>query len=198
MVTTGFSKPYVAPYSNNGKVVTYGAGAVLGRGVQLSVEPEVAEDNDFYADNVLAEQEGGEFVSGKAKITVDGLTQEAAAIIYKLQNAASVTVGDKTVEMQGYGKATTPSFVGYGCVRRTKHNGVTQFWPLILPKIKFDLEGSEMATQEEQIDWQTQEMNATIFRDDTEEANWKLLSKEGMATEEEAYAVVVAYLSKTA
>ena len=73
-------------------------------------------------------------------------------------------------------------------------NGVVEYWPLILPKVKFGLPGDEAATQEDQIDWQTQELEATVMRDDTAAQNWKVISAEGMATEAEAYAVVVAYL----
>ena len=72
-----------------------------------------------------------------------------------------------TVEMQGYGAATNPPFCGFGCVRRTMMNGVTQYWPLVLPKVKFALPGDDIATQEDQIDWQTQELEMTLFRDDT-------------------------------
>ena len=48
MVTTGFSKPYVAKYSNTTGTTSYTGGMSLGRGVSFSLEPEVAEDNDYY------------------------------------------------------------------------------------------------------------------------------------------------------
>ena len=95
-----------------------------------------------------------------------------------------------------YGKATNPPFVGFGCVRRTMMNGVTEYWPLILPKIKFGLPSEEMATQEDQIDWQTQELTATVMRDDTAAANWKVISAEGMETEEEAVQAINAFFGE--
>ena len=69
-----------------------------------------------------------------------------------------------------------------------------EYWPLILPKIKFGLPSDEVATQEDQIDWQTQELTATIQRDDTTAKNWKVISAEGLATEADAYAAVKAFL----
>ena len=185
MVTTGFSKPYVATYANVGQTVTYTGVSSLGRGVSLSLEIDTADDNNFYADNVVAETETAQFTSGSATITVDGLDSDAATMIFGLPAAENVQVSGEQVPFQGYGEMNPP-FVGFGCVRRTMMNGVTKYWPLILPKIKFGIPSEEMATQEDTIDWQTQELNATVLRDDTAAANWKYISEEGMDTEAEA------------
>lgn len=198
MVTTGFSKPIIAKYSNTGSTVTYTAPQSLARGVSLSLDIDVADDNNFYADNVLAETESASFTSGSATITVDGLDNDAATMIWGLPAPTSPTVESPStsVQMQGYGKATNPPFVGFGCVRRTMMNGVTEYWPYILPKIKFGLPSEEMATQEDQIDWQKQELTATVMRDDTAAANWKVISVEGMETEEEAVQAINAFFGE--
>ena len=195
MVTTGFSKPIIAKYSNTGSTVTYTPPKSLARGVSLSLDIDVADDNNFYADNVLAETESASFTSGSATITVDGLDNDAATVIWGLPVPTSLTVQNPstTVQMQGYGQAINPPFVGFGCVRRTMMNGQTQYWPFILPKIKFCLPSDEMATQENQIDWQTQELSATVFRDDTTAANWNVISADGMATEAEAVQAINAF-----
>lgn len=196
MVTTGFSMPYVAKYANTGTTVTYASGMDLARGVSLSLEIDTADDNNFYANNVLAEVETAQFTSGSATVTVDGLSNEAATLIFGLPATTSLEVGapETTVQMQGYGEALNPPYVGFGCVRRTQMEGKVEYWPLILPKIKFGLPSDEMATQEDQIDWQTQELTATIQRDDTTAKNWKVISAEGLDTEAEAYAAVKAFL----
>ena len=196
MVTTGFSMPYVAQYANTGTTVTYTSGMDLARGVSLSLEIDTADDNNFYANNVLAEVETAQFTSGKATVTVDGLSNEAATLIFGLPAPTSLEVGapETTVQMQGYGEAMNPPYVGFGCVRRTQMEGKVEYWPLILPKIKFGLPSDEMDTQENQIDWQTQELTATIQRDDTTAKNWKVISAEGLDTEAEAYAAVKAFL----
>lgn len=200
MVTTGFSKPIIAVYSNSGQKVTYTSPQTLARGVSLSLEINTADDNNFYADNVLAETESASFTSGSATITVDGLDNEAATTIWGLPETTELTVQEpsETVQMQGYGQAINPPFIGFGCVRRTMMNGVTQYWPVILPKIKFGLPSESMATQEDQIDWQTQELTATILRDDTAAANWKVVSAEGLATEAAAEQAINAFFGQVA
>ncbi len=79
MVTTGFSKPYIAKYSNTGTAVTYSDGMKLGRGVELKLDIDTADDNNFYADNVVAETETSQFTSGSVTTTVDGLEPAASA-----------------------------------------------------------------------------------------------------------------------
>lgn len=197
MVTTGFSKPYVSKYANTGTTVTYSGGIKLGRGVSLSLDIDTADDNNFYADNAVGETETSQFVSGSATITVDGLEPAAATLIFGLPGTQNVTVGEDQVAFQPYGAAADPPYLGYGCIRRTMMAGKTQYWPLILPKIRVSIPSEEMATQEDSIDWQTQELSATVLRDDTTANNWKYLSAEGMDTEAEAEAAVKAFLNIT-
>lgn len=196
MVTTGFSAPYVAKYANSGTTVTYTSAQRLGRGVSVSLDIDTADDNNFYADNVLAETESAQFVSGSATVTVDGLDNTAATLIFGLPSPTSLTVaGSETpISMQGYGQAAEPPYVGFGFVRRTMHKGVTKYWPLILPKVKFGLPSEEASTQEDSIDWQTQELAATVLRDDTVAQNWKVISADGLDTEEAAIAAITTYL----
>lgn len=197
MVTTGFSKPYVAKYANTGQVVNYSGGMALGRGVSVSLEIDTEDDNNFYADNVVAETATASFTSGSATITVDGLTNDAATLIFGLPEPEEVTVEPSTpVEMQGYGELNPP-YVGFGFIRRTQMEGVVEYWPIILPKVKFGIPSDEAATQEDSIDWQTQELAATILRDDTAAGNWKRVSAEGLQTEAEAEAVIKKILNIT-
>lgn len=197
MVTTGFSKPYIAKYSNTGTAVTYSDGMKLGRGVELKLDIDTADDNNFYADNVVAETETSQFIGGNVTTTVDGLEPAAATLALGLPETQNVEVGSKQVGFQPYGAGMEPPYLGFGCVRRTMMNGKTQYWPFILPKIRYSIPSEEMATQEENIDWQTQELSATVLRDDTEAQNWKYLSAAGMDTEAEAEEAVKAFLNIT-
>lgn len=192
MVTTGFSKPYVAKYSNTGSAVTYSGGLKLGRGVSFSMEPEVAEDNDFYCDNIVGETEGAQFLKGTATITIDGLEPEAAKLILGLPETYEV----EEITLQGYGDMNPP-YVGYGHVRRTQMNGVVKYWPVVHPKIRFSIPKEETETQEEKINWQTQETTATVIRDDSTNRYWKITTPEGYDTEAEAEEVVKKLLNIT-
>lgn len=190
MVTIGFSKPVVAKYTASGTTVTYSDGMSLGRGVSLSIDVESASDNNFYADNTLAETENAVFTSGTLTVTVDGLENAAAKMILGLPEPETVTVGSKSVEMQGYGDDMNPPYVGFGCVWAVQMDGVISYIPLVYTKAKFAIPSQEMNTKEDQIDWQTQEMEASLLRDDTTAHNWRKVGVSGMSSEAEALAVV--------
>lgn len=165
-VITGYSFPFVAKYSNSGTTVTYSGGIPLGRGVSVEINPDNQSDNKFYANNVDAENAGTTFGSGTANITVDGLKEAARKLIYGLPAAAEGWVH--------YGNSQQVPFVGFGCVVRYMEDGVTSYEPLVLPKIMFNPEPTSAETQEEEIDWQTTELTASIQRDDTENQDWRL------------------------
>ena len=183
-VCTGFSLPYVAMYSANGGVVTYSEGMKLARGVSVSIAPEVADTNDFYADNVLAESVSGTFTGGTVTLTVDGLLPAAEEFIFGLPEAA--TVG--TVSVLKYGDGAQPPYVGIGFLARYMSDGVTTYKVIVLTKTKFSLPTEEAATQEGAITWQTQALEATLMRDDTPDHDWKLVAATEYATEAEAEA----------
>lgn len=200
MVTTGFSKPYVAKYGTSSGAAsnTYTNGMALGRGVNVSVEVDAGDDNNFYADNGIAETAAAQFTTAAGTITVDGLENDAATLILGLPSPTSLQVEESPVQMQGYGGVMDPPYVGFAYIRRTMLNGVTSFYPVIHPKVRFGIPSDSAATQEDAIDWQTQELSATILRDDTAASNWKITTEEGCATEAEAEAVIKTYFNISA
>lgn len=165
-VTTGFSKPYVALYAAENGEVSYTSGQILARGVDVSVEPETSDDNNFYADNQIAETAAGVFTGGTVTLTVDGLLPAAEKLIMGLP-----TAGEDG--WTPYGDGQTIPYVGLGFIQRVMSGGVTSYIPYVIPKCTFAQIGTEAATQEDEIDWQTQELTATIMRDDTSAQNWK-------------------------
>ena len=194
MVGSGFSKPYVALYSGSGGKDTYTKGMSLGGGVGYSDSIEVADDNDFYADNRVDETESGVFTSGEATITVNYLSPEAAKMVLGLTN--QTTVGD--VQWDDYDDDTTPPDIGYGHVKQVVENGVIKYAAFILPRVKMALPSESAETRGESIDWQTQELTATIMRSLNGKHKWRSVLPKFFDTEGEAEAAVVAYLSQTA
>lgn len=165
-VCTGFSKPYVAEYSESAGVITYSNGQLLARGVDVSLEPESSEDNNFYADNIAAETAGGVFTGGTVTLTVDGL----------LINAERLIMGLPAADQDGwthYGDDQQTPYMAIGYIARYMSDGVTSFVPTVLVKTAFQQITNSAATQEDEIDWQTQELTATIFRGDDANHNWK-------------------------
>lgn len=170
-VMTGFSLPYVALYEANGTTVTHSRGQRLARGVSVSIEAEAEDSNIFYADNISAESAPGIFTSGTATFTVDGLKLAAEQLIMGIPEA----------DAQGfihYGENLTIPYVSVGFICRYMEDGVTTYTPVILTKVRFVTPGIEAQTATETIEWQTQEIQATLLRDDTQNHDWKLVGGE--------------------
>lgn len=192
-VGTGFSKPYVGLYTNNGTTVSYSGGMDLGRGVSVELSVEAASDNRFFADNKVAENEAGNFTSGTATITIDGLSPAAATLILGLPATVKESVGGSQIEVQNYNGQLDPPYVGVGYIRRVMQNGVTSFIPCVLTKCKFSLAGESASTSEDSISWQTQELTATLQVDDTAGAVWRKVYA-AQTTEAAAYAILTGVL----
>lgn len=173
MVTTGLSKPYIGKYHNSSGAISYTGGMKLGRAVELSIEVESADDNSFYADNIVAEADNGTMMSATATATIDGMEDEVAAFALGLPEATEVQAGKTQVEAYDYGDNINPPDLGLGFIRRTMMNGVTKYQPILLTRVKMSIPGNEFATQEDQIDWQTEEITVNILRDESENRNWK-------------------------
>lgn len=193
-VTTGFSEPYVAKYSNTGSTVTYSGGMKLGRGVSMSVKVESAEDNDFFADDQIAESETGIMTSATGTFTIDGLEPEAATLVLGLPEKGQETIKETPVDVYDYDDRMAAPYVGVGVLRRVMMKGVTAWEPIVFTKVKFNIPGDEAATQEDQIDWQTQDLDASIVRDDTENHRWKRVFAR-QATKAAAVAILKGYLN---
>lgn len=188
-IMTGFSLPYVALYANAGTTVTYSSGQRLARGVSVSIEAEAEDDNIFYADNISAESAPGIFTSGTATFTVDGLKLAAERLIMGL--AAADANG-----FVHYGENITIPYVGVGFICRYMEAGVTTYVPVILTKCRFVTPGIDAQTATETVEWQTQEITATLLRDDTAGHDWKLVGEE-QSTEALAEAKIKTFFSIT-
>lgn len=176
-VMTGFSLPYVAKYASSGTTVTYSQGQRLARGVEVSIEAEAEDSNIFYADNISAESAPGIFTSGTATLTIDGLKLAAEQLIM------GIPAADEAGFIH-YGENLTIPYVGIGFICRYMEDGVTSWVPIILTKCRFVTPGIDAQTATETIEWQTQELTATLLRDDTTNHDWKLVG--GAQTSEAA------------
>lgn len=196
-VITGYSMPFVALYAAANGVVTYSGGIPLARGVDVSLSVEGGSDNDFYADNVKAESDTQTFSSGTLSLTVDGLKEAARKLISGVKTTRKEGTGDTAVSFDVYDDKQEMPYVGVGFVVRYMEDGVTTYAPIIIKKVKFSPEGLDAATQEENIDWQTTKLEASIMRDDTANHEWKLIG-EDQTTEEAAVAAYKLVLTPAA
>lgn len=179
-VAIGYSCPWVAKYTKTANDYTNSDARRLARGVSASVSPDTSDDNKFFADNQVAESEAGTFTGGELSLTVDGLHQEAARYIWGLP--------DKDTDgWTHYGDNAEVPDVSYGHVTKYRSNGKDFYTPEIICKVKFNVPEDERATQEDEIDWQTQDLTGVIMRSDNEAHDWKLIGDD-WDTEAEAEA----------
>ena len=197
-VCTGFSHPFVAKYNCAGNDVSFTEGMPLARGVSVDIAPDVSDGNAFYADNQVAESDEGQFTGGTVKLTVDGLHQAAERFIYGLPAPVEVPYGEsQKAKMTKHGNKAVAPYVGIGVIVRYQSAGVTTYVPVILVKTKFKTSGTAAETQEETKNWQTQDLEAVLHRDDTEDANWKWVG-EDLSSEAAALAVLEGILNVAA
>lgn len=181
-VITGYSLPYVAKYNVADGVVTYTDAQRLARGVSVTVSPEGSEDNNFYADNVLAETDSGRFTGGTTTLVVDGLFIAAERFIMGLPAAGQDG-------WTAYDDDQQIPTVGIGFIVRFMSDGVTTYTPYVLAKNSFAPIEIEANTQEEEIDWQTTSLEAQTMRGDDPKHTWKYVGAD-FATEAEAEAAL--------
>ena len=196
-VCTGFSMPWVAKYSESGGAVSYSGGIPLARGVDVSLSIEGSGDNNFYADNVLAESDNQAFSSGTLTLTVDGLKDAAMKFITGVTTTQAVAVSGNTVTFDVYDDQASVPYVGVGFIARYMEAGTTTYVPIIIRKCKFNDPELNAATQEESIDWQTQSLEATVLRDDTSNHAWRMIGA-AQSTEAAAYNAIKAVLTASA
>ena len=177
-VITGFSKPYVAVYSANGGSPTYSDGQILARGVNASLEASTGDSVNFYADNVIAESVGGVFTGATLTMTVDGLKDAARKLIMGLPTATSNTINGSSVSIYEYDDRQVIPYVGIAFIVRYMEAGVTSYVPVVFTKCAFSVDGLSANTQEETIDFQTQELTATVMRDDSANHTWRRIAAE--------------------
>lgn len=170
-VCTGFSLPYVALYTASSGTITYTSGQQLARGVNVDLSIDENDDNDFWADNQLAESAQNTFTSGSVTLTVDGLKDTAEKLIMGLPAAGQ----DGWIE---YGDNQAIPYVGVGYIARYQEEGVVTWTPTVLHKCRFNELGRSHATQEETIEFQTQELSAKIYRSDNSNHGWQWLGGE--------------------
>lgn len=180
-VITGFSYPRVARYSANGNTISYSDNKPLARGVEVSFEPETSDDNIFYADNQAAESAAGIFTRATCTLTVDQPFIETERML--------MGIPAQTGDWTDYDNEQNVPYVGIGFIVRYMSDAKTTYVPVVLYKCKFNQFAINAATQEEDIDWQTTEMTATVLRSDSEKGAWKSIGKD-YNTETEALAAL--------
>lgn len=175
MATIGLSKPYYAVYSNASGTVNYSNGAVMGKATEANIEIETSDDNNLYADNVIAETDR-QFTGGTLTLSTDELSQEVSKAILGLKEQAleEITgITDEDVKELIYDDTQVTPYLGVGFIVKKIVGGVTKWRGIVLKKVMFSIPADAATTQGESIEWQVPELTATIMRDDSATHMWK-------------------------
>lgn len=186
-VAIGYSCPWVAKYTKGEGVYTNSDGRRLARGVSVSISPDTSDDNNFYADNQVAESDAGTFTGGTLTVTPDGLHPAAERYIQGLPEP-------DTDGITHDGDSAIAPDLSYGHVTKYRCNNQDIYRPEVLCKVKFHKIEAEYETQGEEVNWQTQELTASIMRSDNANHDWRLFG-EDWTTEAEAEAQLKSMLN---
>lgn len=156
----------IATMDDDGKVSGYGGVKTMGKAISANFTPANSDDNPLYANNGIAETDGGSVSGGTLTLTLDALKQDAIADLFGLtKKTASVTVGTATVTGSGfdYDGSETAATVGVAFVRQMQENndrGIHE--AVIFSSASFNMPNEEMQTLGESVEWQTPEIEGTV------------------------------------
>ena len=177
MAIKGLSIPVFGRYHNKDGVVTYTDGMVNPHAVSYQISVTAGDNNPFYADNRIVENDYGVFSGGTLKLETDELTAETSKYLLGLKEVTRTYGESKTVTSLVYDDTQKSPTLGYGIIEEHQINNVNKYKAVILKKVVFGIQEDAATTRGEKIDWQTKTIEGTISRSDEvdEEVNhpWK-------------------------
>lgn len=167
MAGIGMYGVYYAKCVKNEGVTTGYSGGVkqLGKAISANFSPKNPEDNPLYANNGVAENDSSSASGGTLDLTLDRLTQEAAADLYGLTvEEVTATVGETSVTGKAlkYKGNEQSAPVGVAFVRMHQQDGVRKHEVVLYRSVTFGMPDSSAQTMGESIEWQTPEISGTV------------------------------------
>ena len=140
----------------------------MGKAISAAFEPKTPDDNPLYANNAVAENDASGASGGTLTLTLDRLTQAAAADMFGLTvQDVEVTVGTspgETVEGTSlkYTGNEQSAPLGVAFIRMNQEDGVRNHEVIIYRRVMFSMPAMEAQTMGESIEWQTPEIEGTV------------------------------------
>ena len=160
-----YSKATIA----DGVVTGYAGVQTMGKAISASFEPNTPDDNPLYANNAVAENDSSGASGGTLTLTLDRLTQDAAADLYGLTvEDVDVTVGDSPgTQVDGtalkYTGTEQSAPVGVAFIRQNQVDGVRNHEVILYRRVTFSMPADNAQTLGESIEWQTPEISGTVM-----------------------------------
>lgn len=166
MAIKGLSIPVFGRYHNENGVVTYTDGMVNPHAVSYQISLTAGDNNPFYADNRIVENDVGMFSSGILKLETDDFTAETSKYLLGLKEVTRTYGESKTVTTLVYDDSQKSPVLGYGIIEEHQINEVNKYKAVILKKVVFGIPEDAATTRGEKIDWQTKTIEGAISRSD--------------------------------
>ena len=160
-----YSKATIA----NGVVTGYAGVQTMGKAISASFEPSTPDDNPLYANNAVGENDSSGASGGSLTLTLDRLTQDAAADLYGLTvEDVEVTVGETPgTQVEGtalkYTGTEHSAPVGVAFIRQNQVDGVRNHEVILYRRVTFSMPADNAQTMGESIEWQTPEISGTVM-----------------------------------
>lgn len=167
MAIKGLSIPVFGKYNHDGNgKVTYTDGVINPHAVSYSIEAESTDNNPFYADNRIVENDKGQFNTGTLTLETDDLDKEISMFLLGLKELTRDYGNGKSVKTIVYDDSANAPSLGFGIIVEHQRNDVNVYEAVILKKVIFTVGTDEATTRGDSIDWQTTEITGTISRSD--------------------------------
>lgn len=168
MAKTGMYGVYYARAVLRKNIVAGYTGGVkmMGQAISADFSPNKPSDNPLYANNGVAENDSSGASGGTLKTVLDRLTMEAAADLYGLDvKEVSVTVDGQEVKGQSldYTGIEQSAPVGVAYIRETQEDSVHSHEVVLYRRAVYSMPGEKAKTRGEKIEWQTPELEASVF-----------------------------------
>lgn len=165
---------YAKAVKKDGVVTGYSGGVkTMGKAISASFEPNTPDENPLYANNGVSENDTSGASGGSLTMTLDRLTQAAAADLFGLTvEDVSVTVEDagaaggtktETGTALKYKGNEQSVPVGVAFVRMHQQDGVRNHEVVLYRDVTFSMPTEAAQTMGESIEWQTPEISGSVM-----------------------------------
>lgn len=172
MAIKGLSIPAMADYSYDGNKAKYTNGFICGSAVEYGVDIETTDDNHLRADNRIKEHDYGTFNSGTLTLNTSDLDAYTSKRLLGLKEVKR-QIGEKTVTELVYDDDAKTKEKGFGIIEEHQIDDVDHYRAVILAKITPKIPPEAATTREDEIEWQTKELECGIERSDESNETYK-------------------------
>lgn len=174
MAKKGLSRLFFAKYTYTPEEgVTYTDGCETEKLASYQVETESSENNDLYLNNGIAESEKGRFKTGTLTHATGDLSNETSLLILGSKKEEVTVEGiDEPISEIVYDDDINPVDMGVGFIELHQKDGVEFHRAIVLPRVSYSIPNTSANTQGESVEWQTQEVSATIKRSELVEGSY--------------------------